>query len=77
MKSTTKPPVVVVKSVELYRVARLIDKWLRENGIHASIGLNAALLLFAAGLKDNGHGEQDGHDALDRCYRLLDTEKPS
>jgi hypothetical protein len=71
------PFVVVIKGGELFRVANALDRYIREQNIDPTVGINAALLLFAAGLIQNGHNERDGHDALDRCYRMLDMEKPS
>jgi hypothetical protein len=70
-------PHKIIKGAELLRVARLIDAFLRVADIDPTVGLNAALFLFATGLLKTGHSEQDGHDALDRCYRIWDAEKPS
>lgn len=77
MTPLKQPQMVVVKGGELLRVARLIDAFLKELGVPPTVGINAGLFLFAAGILATGHTELEGHDALDRCYRILDEEKPS
>jgi hypothetical protein len=71
------PRTTVVPGNQLIHAAQLIKNYIAKEGLDGTVGLNAALLLFVLGMITSGHTEQDAHDALERCYRMLDSEKPS
>lgn len=68
---------VIVKGGELVTTTTMLEKFLREKGVSATVGASACLLLFATLLKGSGHPEQLGHDALDQMFLALKMEKPS
>jgi len=71
------PRTTVVHGNDLVKAAQLLKDCLAREGINGTVGLNAALLLFVLGMITSGHSEKDAHDTLERCYRMLDLEKPS